>query len=135
MIESDQDSDETSQRAVGFLLFKSMMLDSSPTTTSHIVELLSDNDRSQAEQMLRLWQSFVRDCAHYAVTGEAERIVNNDFRGEIMTFAPRFQSAEVVSAITTEIKNTLADIRLNVHIPTAVAALVLRVRDAFRASR
>lgn len=135
MIDGNDDGDESSQRAVGFLLFKSMMLDSSPATTSHIVELLSGNDRSQAEEMLRLWQSLVRDCAHYAVTGETEQTVNSDFRGEIMTFAPRFQSAEVVSAITTEIKNTLADIRLNVHIPTAIVALALRVRDALKASR
>ena len=135
MVSSEDNGDELSQRSVGFLLFKSMFLDSGPTATSHIVELLAGNDRSQAEEILRLWQSLIRDCAHYAATSEPEQIVNSDFRTDLIAFARQFENAEVVSVMTAEIKNTLADIRLNVHIPTAIVALVLKLREAIRASR
>ncbi|PWB75310.1 hypothetical protein C3F09_02815 [candidate division GN15 bacterium] len=135
MVEGESDGDELSQRAIGFLLFKSMFLDSSPTAASHVVELLAGNDRSQAEDMLRLWQSLIRDCAHYAATGDTEQIVNSDFRPDIIAFARRFERTEAVSTITAAIKNTLADIRLNVHIPTAIVALVLKVREAIGAAR
>lgn len=135
MIGGDDDGDELSQRAVGFLLFKSMMLDSGPTTTAHIVDLLGANDRSQAEEMLRLWQTLIRDCTHYASTGDPEQIVNSDFQPDIIKFAQPFERADVASSVTTEIKNTLADIRLNVHIPTAIAALVLRLQELLCANR
>jgi len=135
MVGSEEDGDELSQRAIGFLLFKSMFLDSGPTVASHVVDLLAGNDRSQAEEMLRFWQSLIRDCAHYAATGEPEQIVNSDFRTDLIAFARQFENSEVVSVMTGEIKNTLADIRLNVHIPTAIVALVLRLREAIGASR
>jgi hypothetical protein len=112
-----------------------MFLDSGPTTASHIVELLAGNDRSQAEDILRLWQSLIRDCAHYAATGDQEQIINSDLRSDVVAFARRFESSEVISTITSEIKNTLADIRLNVHIPTAIVALVLKLREAIGTSR
>ena len=135
MIGTDDEGEELSQRAVGFLLFKSMMLDSGPTVASHIVDLLSGNDRSQAEELLRLWQSLIRDCAHYASTGEPTQIVNSDFQPDIIKFAQPFGRADVAASVTSEIKNTLADIRLNVHIPTAIVALVLRLQELLRATR
>ena len=135
MIRGDDSGEEPSQRALGFLLFKSMMLDSGPAVASHMVDLLAANDRSQAEELLRLWQSLIRDCAHYGSTGDQAQIVNTDFQPDIVRFAQPFGKSNVAASVTTEIKNTLADIRLNVHIPTAMVALAIRLQELLRASR
>jgi hypothetical protein len=135
LLGGEAEDSELSQRAIGFLLFKSLFLDSGPSTASHVVELLADKDRSQAEAILRLWQSLVRDCAHFASTDEIEQIVNSDFQSDIIAFSKYFDNPQLAPTFATAIKNALADIRLNVHIPTAIVALALKLGSAVRASR
>ena len=136
MTDSEGEEEEgSSQRAVGFLLFKSLFLDSNPTLVSHVTDLLATNDRSQVEGILRLWQSLIRDCVHYAGTGETEQIVNSDVKADLIAFSRHFDDPQLASTMADAIKNTLADIRLNVHISSAVVALALKLGMAIRTSR
>ncbi|MEW5994433.1 MAG: hypothetical protein AB1744_08550, partial [Candidatus Zixiibacteriota bacterium] len=125
---SIEDKADDSQRAVAFMLFKSLLTDPAPQTLSELTELVGGRDRGQAENLLVLWQSLTRDCSNYAVTGDESTIINIDFESEIKRLAGRFRSHQLPERITQQIKNALADLRRNVHIHGALAALALRIK-------
>lgn len=125
---AETDEDEGFDRNVGFRLFKSLVADSNAETASHLADMVSDKDRGQAEELLYLWQTLIRDCAGYFATGDGDCIVNVDFQQEIVHFAPRFSEPSVVSGCAESIKNTLADLRRNVHIHGALVALSLSMK-------
>ncbi len=130
----DHDDDEESRRAVGLVLYKAMFHDSNPQLVSKVIDLLPRSDRSEAEEMMQLWQSLTRDCANYAVNGDEEELINIDFLPEIKACAARFTDSELAGAITVAIKNALADLRLNVHIRIALIAMMLRLTRLIRAT-
>ena len=122
------EEENSSQRAVGFLLFKSLLNDSSPEVVSHIADFLGPRDKGQAENLLNLWQSLTRDCANYAVSGSEEEIINVDFLSEIKKLAGYFAGRQLSFRMVDNIKIALADLQRNVHIHGALAALALRVK-------
>lgn len=124
----EESRDESSLRSVIFLLFKSLYLDSSPDTLGHLQDVLRLNDRSEAEELLRVWQALIRDCAYYAVSGDEEGIANIDFATDIKKLASRFSDPQTAPRMVAEIKNTLEDLRRNVHIPGSLMALTLRLK-------
>jgi DNA polymerase III subunit delta' len=130
-----EDGDDESRRAVGLVLYKSLFHDNNHQALFRLADMMPRSDRGEAEELLRLWQSLTRDCANYAVNADASELTNIDFLPEIEACAPRFGSAELASAMTAAIKNALADLRLNVHIQIALAALVLRLTALIRATR
>jgi hypothetical protein len=94
-----------------------------------MADLLSAKDRGEAEHLLQLWQSLIRDCAHYALTGSESEIVNIDFSSEVQKLSLFFADSQVASRMVEDIKTTLADLRRNVHIHGALIALALRLRS------
>lgn len=133
MVGGDED-EEMSRRAVGFLLFKSLFVDRNPVTVGHLVELMERSDRSEAEELLRLWQSLVRDCAYYAVSGSEAEFVNVDFASDLKSFARSFDNPQLAAAMAERIKITLADLRRNVHIQSALVALSLKLKADLQVS-
>ena len=127
------DSEESGRRAVGLLLFKSLFAEQGATPVSQMLELVNLRDRGEAEDILRLWQSLIRDCAYHAATGEEADLVNVDYTPEIKRLSPRFADSSVSGRMADEIKNTLADLTLNVHIQTSLVALALKLRCAVQA--
>ncbi len=127
LIETDEDTD-LSERSVGFMLFKSLLTEPSLHTISQLTDLVGGRDRGQSENLLGLWQSLTRDCAHYAICGAEADIVNVDFASEIKRLAGLFTDRHLACVIADNIKNALADLRRNVHIHGALAALVLKTR-------
>ena len=93
-----------------------------------LTELMAEADRGQAEELVRLWSSLVRDCTALASTGSEDDLVNVDFASDIKRLSRHFAEPEVAVAMTTALKNTLADLRLNVHINPTLAALALRLQ-------
>ncbi|MCM2271782.1 MAG: hypothetical protein NDJ18_04415 [candidate division Zixibacteria bacterium] len=130
---ADEDHDDISQRATGFLLFKSLFLEPAPEAISRMLEFTTN--RGEAESLLLFWGSLVRDCASYAVAGDDEQIINRDYTVDIKKLSQSFADPEVASAMTEQIKNTLADMRRNVHIQPSVAALALRLGAAIKTAR
>ncbi len=124
----EESKDESSLRSVIFLLFKSLYLDSSPETLARMQDVLKLNDRSEAEELLRVWQLLIRDCAYFAISGDEDGIANIDFATDIKKLASHFADPRTAPGMTTEIKNTLEDLRRNVHIPGALMALALRLK-------
>ncbi len=122
------DEEDASHRAVGFLLFKSLLCDSSPEVVSHMADFLAPRDNGQAEKLLVLWQSLTRDCTNYAISGSDEEVINVDFLSEIRKLAGSFGGGELSFRMVENIKIALADLRRNVHIHGALAALALRVK-------
>jgi DNA polymerase-3 subunit delta' len=120
--------DEISQRGVSFLLFKSLFWDSGPDTLARMNDVLNFRDRGDAEELLRVWQLLIRDCANVAVTGDGEDVVNVDFIAEIEKLSRFFAAPGLASLMVEDIKNALADMRLNVHIQGALMALALRLK-------
>lgn len=120
--------DEASQRGVALLLFKSLFLDNGADTLAAMSEVLNPKDRGEAEELLRLWQLLIRDCAGVAVSGEDEDVVNVDFGPDIKKLSGYFRASALAACMTSDIKNTLADLRLNVHIQGALMALALRLK-------
>ncbi|MBI5266027.1 MAG: hypothetical protein HY851_02230, partial [candidate division Zixibacteria bacterium] len=70
------EDDESSERAVGLLLFKSLFVESSPAMISMMTEFMADADPGRASELVRLWSSLVRDCVAYAGTGRDDDLVN-----------------------------------------------------------
>lgn len=68
-IAESYDEDEGSRRGVALLLFKSLFLDKSPDLLAHMNDVLDLRDRGEAENLLRLWQLLIRDCASVSVSG------------------------------------------------------------------
>jgi DNA polymerase-3 subunit delta' len=123
-----QEEDELSRRATGFLLFKSLFMESGPRMVSLLTDHLSGNDRSEVSNLLSLWQSLIRDCAYYAVTADETRLVNVDFAGEIKKVSASFAVPSLSPRLIRSIKNTLADLQRNVHIHLSLVALSLTMK-------
>jgi len=124
----DSEEDETSLRTLALLLFKSLFRPSGAETLSHMSEMLNLRDRGEAEELLRVWQALIRDCSTLAVMGDAEDVVNVDFRSDLEKLCGRFSIPSLAAGMAGDIKNTLADLRLNVHIQGALMALALKLR-------
>jgi hypothetical protein len=92
--------------------------------------MVSFSDRSESEQLVRAWQSFIRDCFWYAQTGEEAGMINIDFAVDLQRLSRSFNDPAVVSRMVGAIRNTLAVFPLNVHIQTAVVALAFRLKAA-----
>lgn len=116
------------QRSVGLLLFKVLVLESSPNLVAQMTEMLNFRDRGAAEDLIHLWQALIRDCAYFANTDDRSELVNIDFTSEIELMAPRMTDPSVVEQMVITTKNTLADLRLNVHIQPALVAMALKLK-------
>lgn len=127
------EEDDSSSRAIGFLLYKSLFIEKAPGAVALITELVNDRNRSEAEELLRLWQSLIRDCAYYAVSNDKEGLVNIDFTAEIPRLAGYFTDSALAAKLTADIKNTLADFKVNVHIQAALAALAIKLANKINA--
>ncbi len=128
------DEDEISKRGVAFLIFKSLFFDARADTLAHMNEVLNFRDRGEAEEILRLWQLLIRDCASVAITDDDKDIVNVDFKPEIRKLSGYFGNPRLPACMVEDIKNALADMRLNVHIQGALMALALRLKTHIAAS-
>lgn len=127
--------DEFSRRAVGFMIFKSLVLEPAFEVMAHMNELLNLRDKGEAEQLLALWQSLVGDCHQLAVTQEEKDLVNVDFSREIQRLASHFSDSSVAVRSAEHVKLALADLRLNTHILGTLMALVIRLKGAMRSAR
>lgn len=127
-----EESDEATVRSIGWLVFKLMFQRSSSEVMQMAMELVASRGLGEIEQVLQLWQSLIRDCADYAIRSQEDQLTNIDFASELVTFSRPFAVSGLAGELSTAIKNTLADLRLNVHIHTAFAALVLNMRAAIR---
>jgi DNA polymerase-3 subunit delta' len=134
MAQGEEEDEESSRRAVGFLLFKSLVVDKNPATIAHLLDLIKSNDKGETDQLLRLWQSLIRDCLYYSSTGDNEHLVNVDFIPEIVRLSRTFDRPDLGPHLVSHIKNTLADLRRNAHIQTALVALSLKLKADLRAS-
>ncbi len=132
---AEQAGEEDSSRNVGMNLFKSLLLDDSATAMSNMNELLAGNDRGEAESLLALWQSLVRDCTMFAATGDRDKIANVDFGADVQRLSMPFAQPQTAPHVVNNIKFTLADIGRNVHIQTALMAMVLRIKSGLPAAR
>lgn len=133
-LSSDEEEKESSERAVGFLLFKSLFDEPPYATVAHIVDLLDARNRGGADQLLKLWESLIRDCANYSVLGDDDKLVNLDFAPDIKRFSSRIAGGQSGSRMTNDIKNTLESFRRNVHIQGAVTALALKLKSHIAAA-
>ena len=130
---ADED-DESSDRAVGLLLFKSLFDEQSPGMIGLLTEFMADADSGQASELIRLWSSLLRDCVAYAGTGRDDDLVNIDFLPELKRIAHHFDNPQVAASMGDIFKITLADLGRNVHIHPALAAMALRLQSCVRAT-
>ena len=127
---STMDGDGGSWRQVGFHLFRQLFGESGAEAVAVLNERVNMKDRAEVLQLLAFWQSLIRDCTVVGVSGDASDITNIDLADGIRTLAAHFQGAHPAAEMTDRIKLTLADLQRNVHIPGALAALVLDLRAA-----
>lgn len=132
---NDSDEAESSHRAVGFLLFKSLFDDASYATLAHINDMVDTRDRGGADSLLTLWESLIRDCVNYSVLGDETTLVNLDFAPDIKRLSTRFAGSQAAGQMADEIKNTLEGLHRNVHIQGAVTALALKMKSQIGAAR
>ncbi len=120
-------------RSVGMLLFKALLTEPAPDVVSQMIELLNFRDRGAAEDLIRLWQSLIRDAAYFADTSDESGLVNVDFAAETKLLAGQLARRSVVARTVNTTKNTLADLGFNVHIQTALVAMVLKLKEDLEA--
>gem|GEM_PF-269869 len=133
MVTGGEEDDDSNARAIGLMLFKTLVQAPAPVVVSQIHDLINMQDRGGVEDLLRLWQSLIRDCSYYSATGDEEELVNVDFLAEIKQLSPNFVESTAVVRMVDIIKNSLADHALNVHIPPALVAMVLRLKSCLEA--
>ncbi len=131
MIADDEDP-ENSLRSVAFLLFKSLFLEDKAHVVGMAAEMIDPRNRSAVSELLNLWQSFIRDSAWFAGTGDEDSITNIDFATELKRLSQYFTDPKVAESMTGSIKNALADLALNVHIQAAIVALILELKSGIK---
>jgi DNA polymerase-3 subunit delta' len=131
----DDDEEETGGRSLSWLLFKTVFTKPEAEAVYVVTDLFDRAKRGDVEEMLAFWQRLIRDCAWVASTGELDGVTNIDFMADMQQFAPLFAVPGVTARLTAHIKNTLADLVYNVHIQTALSALVLNMGETLRAAR
>jgi DNA polymerase III gamma/tau subunit len=124
---SAHDSPELEHRHTYAGLFSTLILASPSQAISRIGECLTQRDRTAADELLRLWQSLLRDCGTWATLADDTMITNIDYLDDIKRLAGHFTDQQQLVHMSQTIKNTLADLKLNVHIQGALAALALRM--------
>lgn len=129
------EGEETDPRPVALMMFKTLLTEPVIEVAAQMSELLDFRDRGAAENLIKLWQSFVRDCAYLSGTSDETNLVNVDFQTEIRDLAPRFSDPAVVERIVNTTKNTLADLTLNVHIQPALVAMTLKLKADLEVGR
>lgn len=127
--------DEQSDRAVGARLFEMVTTANNAQAVSLIVDHFKPRDKAQAESLLRLWQSLLRDSHYLAVTGDKANLTNIDLVTAVEKSSARLVDAQTASELINQIKNTLADFERNVHIPTALAALSFQMAETIVTSQ
>lgn len=133
MVAGEED-DESSRRSVGLLLYKTLLTESPAAMILLMDELIDFKNRSEVDNLLYLWQTLVRDCSYYAMTGDDQGLISIDFVPEIIKLSRYFGPPGVTDGVTEAIKNTLADLPLNVHIQMAMAALVLKIKRTIKSA-
>ncbi len=127
-LDASNDSDDAERRAGGLALFSALFHESGPDMVAQMNELINYRNRAEVEELLRLWQALIRDCARYAITSEEDDLINIDFGNEIRQMAGAFSSTGLAGRMVSHIKNTLADFPRNVHIQPALVALALKLK-------
>lgn len=122
------EGEETDQRGVGLLLFKTLVTEPASEVVGRMFDMLNFTDRGAAENLIALWQSLIRDCAYLANAADENELVNIDFTPEIRQMAPALSDPQVVQQMVETTKNTLADLPLNVHIQPALIAMALKLK-------
>jgi len=130
---AQREDDDSSRRAVGHLLFKSLFLDSKAETVSLAATMVNQRDRAQFVELLNLWQSLIADCSRYSISGDEAGIINSDFQADIVKLSSRFNGSHPARSMSSAIKIALDDMALNVHILGSLSALVLRLKSAIEA--
>jgi DNA polymerase-3 subunit delta' len=133
-VPSDE-GEATDPRPVALMMFKTLLTEPVTEVAAQMSEMLDFKDHGAAVNLIKLWQSFVRDCAYLSGTSDETNLVNVDFQVEIRDLAPRFSDPVVVERIVNTTKNTLADLALNVHIQSALVAMALKLKADLEAGR
>lgn len=128
-------SDEQSNRLIGAQLFELVTSADSARAVSLMTDHFKPRDKAQAESLLRLWQSLLRDSHYLAVTGDCSNLTNIDLKTCVKNSSARLTNAKTASKLIDQIKNTLADFERNVHIPTALAALSFQMAETIVTSQ
>jgi len=128
------EGEESDERSVGLMLFKTLMTEPASELVAQMSGLLNFNNRGAAENLVRLWQSLIRDGAYLANTSDEASLVNVDFASEIRQISSLLSDPAVVDRMALTTKNTLADLSLNVHIQPALVAMVLKLKADMKAS-
>lgn len=132
LVVADGDGDGADGRSVGLMLFKTLMTQTSPDLVARMNDLINYRDRGAAEELIRLWQSLIRDGAYYANTADETGLKNVDFANETKQLAFRLADNDVVNGLVSATKNTLADLALNAHIQAALVAMALKLKEVLR---
>lgn len=128
-------SDEQSTRSIGASLFELVTSANNAKAISLITNQFKPRDKAQGESLLRLWQSLLRDSHYLAVTGDNSTLTNIDLIASVEKSSARLVNARTASKLIDQIKNTLADLERNAHIPTALAALSFQMAETIVTSQ
>lgn len=120
--------DDSSPRQDAMDVFETLFVGDGVETIEVLGARLDSKDRGQALGLLQNWQSLLRDCVDYASFADPDRLTNIDFIDRLAPLARYLHGSQPAAGMAAQIKMTLADMRRNVHIPGAMAALALRLR-------
>jgi DNA polymerase-3 subunit delta' len=123
-------SDDSAFRHTALDLFAAIFQRSPAEQMVRMRDNLNFRDRGQIESLLDMWQTLIRDCHYIATADSTEGLTNLDLAERIRPLASAFADSRSAETMVAAIKNTLADMRRNVHIQTALAALTLQLGKA-----
>lgn len=112
-------------------LFTGLFHEPGPALLLQLLTQTESRNRNDALQVLRTWQTLIRDCAGLAID-PATNVTNVDVREPLQHLSVHFDGTRLAERMTQQIKLTLADLYRNVHIHGAMSALVLRLKACTR---
>ncbi len=124
-----EDGDMSSFRQTAFLLFKSIFARETSSAMAAFSDLINPMDKSESEQLLNYWQSFLGDLIRIKSGMPQSGILNIDLGKELENLAGKIASAADFSAMLGYIKRMNQALRRNIHIRIGMIALLLGLRQ------
>lgn len=123
------EEDNAQDREVAKLLFKGIFQAETTEAAAEAMELLPTGDRFRLNRILAAWQTLFRDIMLLQSGSRESYLANIDFVGELERLAGRPVNQKALVKIPALIGSVMEDIDLNVEPNTAVAALIIEIRN------
>jgi len=119
--------DTEQDREVAKMIFKGIFVTQPADLIAEAADILPYRDMYRINRIIAVWQTLFRDIIVLKSGQDSEFLINTDFTAELEKIAGRDIPQNQLLKIPSYLGGVMADIELNVDIPSAVGALLIDV--------